>query len=343
MPGMRRDRLAPASDRPPPSRSGSDARDDTRSDSGPDDALQRAIQALLQRLRVERNCADNTVQAYRRDLDALAAFAREQGVRAWPDFDTAHLRHFLRRLHQERGLSPLSVRRMLSSARALFRYLLSEGQLQANPAAGLRGPRAARKLPQVLDVDEMARLLDFAPSTPQELQDKALLELIYSSGLRRAEVCALHWIDLDLESGLLRIEQGKGGRSRDVPIGRQAQDALRALRQLPGRNVSATAPVFISRNAQAIRPDGVWRRVRAVAQRQGIDKRVYPHLLRHCCGSHFLESSGDLRGTQELLGHADMVTTQIYTHLDFQHLARVYDAAHPRARRRPVHGRGSQD
>lgn len=301
--------------------------------NGDDSALYRPVQGLLQRLKVERRYSDNTIEAYRHDLDSLIAFARAQAITDWRDFNSGHLRRFLRQAHQERRLAPTSVRRLLSSARALFRHLVFEGELKVSPATGLRGPKAARKLPQVLDVDEIDRLLGFEPKTPEDLRDKALLELIYSSGLRRSEVCALRWMDLDMQAGLLRIHNGKGGKSRDVPIGSRACAALQALRDSDPAS-SGQAPVFRGQRGQALSGDGVWRRVRAVALRQGIDKRVYPHLLRHCCGSHFLESSGDLRGTQELLGHADISTTQIYTHLDFQHLARVYDAAHPRARRK---------
>lgn len=300
----------------------------------PDDtALSHAVQGLLQRLKVERRYSDNTIEAYRRDLDRLTAFARARAITDWRDFSAHHLRRFLRQAHQEHGLAPASVRRLLSSVRALFRHLVFEGALTVSPAIGLRGPKAARKLPQVLDVDEIDRLLAFEPQTPDDLRDKAMLELMYSSGLRRAEISALRWMDLDLQVGLLRIQKGKGGKSRDVPIGSRACTALQALRDNDPASTGHT-PVFRGPRGQALSGDGIWRRVRAVALRQGLDKRVHPHLLRHCCGSHFLESSGDLRGTQELLGHADISSTQIYTHLDFQHLARVYDAAHPRARRK---------
>jgi integrase/recombinase XerC len=196
----------------------------------------------------------------------------------------------------------------------------------------VRAPRAARKLPQVLDADEMKQLVDIPTDGADAVRDRAILELLYSSALRIAELVSLTWRDISLADGSVRVV-GKGSRTRLVPIGSKALSALRALRELdidsgPGD------PVFRSRNGRAISPQLVRQRLKLWARAQGVDKRVYPHLLRHSCASHVLESSGDLRAVQELLGHADIATTQIYTHLDFQHLARVYDAAHPRAKRR---------
>ena len=195
---------------------------------------------------------------------------------------------------------------------------------------GVRAPKATRKLPQVLDPDEAARLVEVPADDAIGRRDRALLELFYSSGLRLAELCALRWRDLDLHGGEVRV-LGKGSKTRIVPVGSHARAALAAWGADVG--VVADAPVFPGRRGP-ISPRAVQSRLRTLAQRQGIWKRVHPHLLRHSFASHVLESSGDLRGVQELLGHADIATTQIYTHLDFQHLAKVYDAAHPRAKRR---------
>ena len=304
-------------------------RDDEPALAG-DDALAAPVLDYLERLRVERGYSPHTLAGYRRDLARLVAFARRRGAAGWAALDAEHLRGFIAAEHR-RGLSATSVQRLLSSCRGFLDQLVREGVLPASPALGLRAPRAPRKLPQVLDADEMSRLLEFPALTPDDLRDRAMLELLYSSGLRRAELCGLRWGDLQLDAGLVRV-QGKGGRVRDVPVGAKAREALEALRALGG--AGAAQPVFRGPRGGAISESLVGRRIKAIAQRQGIDKRVHPHLFRHSCASHVLESSGDLRAVQELLGHADIATTQIYTHLDFQHLAKVYDAAHPRARRR---------
>ena len=216
---------------------------------------------------------------------------------------------------------------------------MRRGTLAANPATGLRAPKAPRKLPEVLDPDEMTRLVEVPDADPIGKRDRALLELMYSSGLRLAEVCGLRWRELDLDDGLVRVT-GKGSKTRVVPVGRHACAALKAWRAESAvagaaAHADAAAPVFPGRGGAPIGPRAIQLRLRQLARQQGIWKRVHPHLLRHSFASHVLESSGDLRGVQELLGHADIATTQIYTHLDFQHLAKVYDAAHPRAKRKP--------
>lgn len=295
-----------------------------------DDKLAIAVTQYLERLRVERGSSVHTLAGYRRDLARLVTFARDVPVMDWRGLNTEHMQSFIAREHR-RGQSARSIQRLLSACRGLFDDLLREDEIKASPAAGLQAPKAARKLPQVLDADEVARLLSFELITAEDVRDCAMLELFYSSGLRLAELCGLRWADLQLEQGMVRV-QGKGDKVRDVPVGRRARQALERLRKQGGDG--AGQAVFKGHNGEAISRGVVGQRVRAIAQRQGIDKRVYPHLLRHSCASHLLESSGDLRAVQELLGHADIATTQIYTHLDFQHLAKVYDAAHPRARRK---------
>ena len=272
----------------------------------------------------------NTLDGYTRDLQALAAWMEGAGIAALAKLGAEDLRGFIASEHR-RGLAPASLQRRLSAVRSLCKHLVARGELGGNPAQGLRAPKSARKLPQVLDPDETAQLVEVATDTPLGRRDRAMLELFYSSGLRLSELCALRWRELDLDEGLVRVT-GKGNKTRVVPVGSHARLALAAWRaDTPS---APSAPVFPGRVAAPISPRAVQLRLRAAAQRQGVWKRVHPHLLRHSFASHVLESSGDLRGVQELLGHADIATTQIYTHLDFQHLAKVYDAAHPRAKRK---------
>ncbi len=270
----------------------------------------------------------NTLDAYRRDLEALHAWTMAQGQQP-ESLHAEQLRAFVAAEHR-RGLSPKSLQRRLSACRSFYRWLLKHGRIAANPADAIRAPKAPRKLPQVLDPDEAKALVEVPTDVPLGMRDRALLELFYSSGLRLSELCALRWHDLDLAGGLVTV-LGKGSKQRSVPVGSHARAALAAWRD--EQRPRSDAPVFPGRNG-AITPRAVQMRLRHLAQRQGLFKRVHPHLLRHSFASHVLESSGDLRGVQELLGHADISTTQIYTHLDFQHLAKVYDAAHPRARRK---------
>lgn len=294
------------------------------------DALRVQVEAYLEHLVVERRLSAHTTENYRRDLVALLEWMDAGGIADFADIDGERLRGFIAGEHR-RGLSPKSLQRRLSALRSFFRYLLKRGRLAANPAQGLRAPKAPRKLPQILDPDEMTQLVEVPTDAPLGLRDRALLELLYSSGLRVSELCALRWRDLDLAEALVRVS-GKGGKVRIVPVG---SHALAALAQWKDDQRAATeAPVFPGRAGKPITPRAVQLRLRQLAQQQGIWKRVHPHLLRHSFASHVLESSGDLRGVQELLGHADIATTQIYTHLDFQRLAQVYDEAHPRAKRR---------
>ena len=282
----------------------------------------------LDHLQVERMVSPNTLDGYRRDLTALASWADANGhdlLRLGGE----DIRAFVAAEHR-RGLSPKSLQRRLSAVRSFYRWLLKNGRIAASPAAAIRAPKAPRKLPQVLDPDEAKVLVEVPTDVPLGLRDRALLELFYSSGLRLSELCALRWRDLDLDDGLVTV-LGKGNKQRSVPVGSHARNALTAWRVDTG--AGNDAPVFPGRHGP-ITPRAVQLRLRQLAQRQGLFKRVHPHLLRHSFASHVLESSGDLRGVQELLGHADIATTQIYTHLDYQHLAKVYDAAHPRAKRK---------
>ncbi len=293
-------------------------------------AIAAGTERFLQHLAVERQASPHTLSNYRRDLLSWQEFCLAQNLVDSDAVQFVHVQQFMAQEHR-RGLAPKSIQRRLSALRSLFKYLMKHGQLQHNPSAGLRAPKAPRKLPQVLDVDEAVRLVELPTDGDLGLRDRAMLELLYSSGLRVSELCSLTWRNLDLDDSLVTV-LGKGGKTRVVPVGSHAVNALKAWQQKSAPALQA--PVFPGRAGAVISARAVQLRLRQLAQRQGIWKRVYPHLLRHSFASHMLESSGNLRGVQELLGHADIATTQIYTHLDFQRLATVYDAAHPRARRR---------
>jgi integrase/recombinase XerC len=289
------------------------------------------VERWLGRLADERHASSHTVAGYRRDLAKLLRFMQEQQLDAFEALDANRMRSFVAAEHRG-GLAPKSLQRLLSSCRSLFRQLNREGQLASDPLLGVRGPKVRRKLPQVLDVDEATALVETDSGGPLAVRDRAMLELFYSSGLRLSELVGLRWLDLSLDDGEVRV-LGKGSKTRIVPVGRHAIVALRALGAEEG--MQADSPVFRGRGGAPINPRTIQLRMNKLALQQGIPKHIHPHLLRHTFASHMLESSGDLRAVQELLGHADIATTQIYTHLDFQHLARVYDAAHPRAKRKP--------
>jgi integrase/recombinase XerC len=291
------------------------------------------LESWSRHLVTERRCSTHTVSNYARELRALALWCDQQGIGEWRALDSQHLRTFAARSHAA-GLAPRSVQRRLSAARSFFGYLIRERVLAANPADDIRAPKAAKRLPASLDVDQVARLLEIPGEDALAVRDRALMELLYSSGLRLAELVGLDLPDLDLADATVRVT-GKGSKTRIVPVGRKAREALALWKKDRGTlaRVGETA-LFVGRNGARLSPRAVQARVAGWARRQGLPMHVHPHLFRHSFASHLLESSGDLRGVQELLGHADISTTQVYTHLDFQHLARTYDKAHPRARRK---------
>ncbi|WP_133500748.1 tyrosine recombinase XerC [Cognatilysobacter terrigena] len=294
-----------------------------------DVATPASVEAFLAHLAGERQVSAHTLDAYRRDLASLTGWSTAKSL-AIESLDGEHLRAFIADEHR-RGCSPKTLQRRLSACRSFYGWMLRHGRIAANPVAGLRAPKAPRKLPRVLDPDEAKTLVETPVDAPLGLRDRALLELFYSSGLRLSELCGLRWSQIDLDDGLVTVH-GKGRRERTVPVGSHARAALADWRASTG--AKNDDPVFPGRGNASITPRAVQLRVRQLAERQGLFKQVHPHMLRHSFASHILESSGDLRGVQELLGHADLSTTQIYTHLDYQHLAKVYDAAHPRARRK---------
>ena len=281
----------------------------------------------------ERRLSPHTAAAYRRDLDAFASHCAAHGLVSWRALDVHRVRAFTAEQHR-RGLSGTSLQRRLSAIRGFCDWLIREGELGYNPAHGVRAPKSPKRLPATLDPELVARLLEIPGDGVIERRDRAMLELFYSSGLRLAELCALDLGDVDLADAQLRVT-GKGDKTRIVPVGRMARTAIAGWLEVRG---GLAAPderaLFVGARGRRIGTRTVQQRVAYWARRQGLDRHVHPHMLRHSFATHLLESSGDLRAVQELLGHADVKTTQVYTHLDFQHLAQVYDAAHPRAKRK---------
>jgi len=281
----------------------------------------------------ERRLSAHTVQNYLRDLDALIAWCDANGLTDWQVLDAQHLRLFAARSHAG-GLAPRSVQRRLSAVRTFLRYLQRERVLSHNPAAEVRAPKIKRSLPETLDVDQMSRLLDIPGTDALSLRDRAIMELFYSSGLRLAELIGLDLGALDAADRTIRVS-GKGNKTRILPVGRKALEALENW--LAARSALAAigeTALFVGRNGRRVGQRTIQLRIARWARLQGLPMHVHPHLFRHSFASHLLESSQDLRGVQELLGHADIATTQVYTHLDFQHLARIYDRTHPRARKK---------
>lgn len=294
-----------------------------------------SVEQFLAELAHQRRVSPHTLTAYRHDLGLLQAGAGERSL----DSLRAHeLRRTAMRLHAQ-GLSARSIARTLSAWRAYYRWLGRRGRLAADPCIGLRAPKRPRVLPKALAIDQTIALLDVPPGVQGEdvlaVRDRAMFELFYSSGLRLAELVSLNCTGgLDLAAGEVTVT-GKRGKTRIVPVGAAAQAALTTWLQCRAGMASADEPaLFVGRRGSRLTPRSVELRLSAWARRQGLGLHVHPHMLRHSFASHVLQSSGDLRGVQEMLGHASIATTQIYTHLDFQHLAKVYDAAHPRAKQK---------
>jgi integrase/recombinase XerC len=295
----------------------------------------------------ERRLSAHTDSNYARDLAALVKFCDVHGLQDWSAVDSQHVRSFAAHSHAK-GLAPRSIQRRLSAVRGFFEFLVRESlqeqreqkrpagpaDIKNNPANEVRAPKAQRRLPETLDADQMARLLEIPAGDIFVTRDHAIMELLYSSGLRLAELVGLDLNGLRLADRTVCV-LGKGNKERIVPVGTEATSALT---QWLKERVSIAKPdetaLFVGRSGERLGRRAVQTRVAYWARRQGVSMRVYPHLFRHSFASHLLESGGDLRGVQELLGHADIATTQIYTHLDFQHLARIYDKTHPRARRK---------
>jgi integrase/recombinase XerC len=300
---------------------------------------QRAwIERFAGHLASERRMSPHTVAAYRHDLLMLQSFCDQRRIPGWSALDNVRVRAYAASEHAG-GLGPRSIQRRLSAVRTFYEFLMREGCCTRNPAQDVRAPKTKKRLPTTLDADQMGRLLEFRVHDAISTRDKAILELFYSSGLRLSELVSLDIPAIDFADRTVRVV-GKGNKTRVLPIGRYALDALkkwlgeRTALVKGAALAEGAAAVFTGRGGRRLSARAVQLRVDMWARRQGLGVHVHPHMLRHSFATHLLESSSDLRGVQELLGHADIGTTQVYTHLDFQHLARVYDAAHPRARRR---------
>ena len=293
--------------------------------------LDRHIDSFLSHLEVVRHLSPHTISSYRRDLDSFFTFLKEKND-SWEEVQDHHVRGFVAQ-ERRRGLSARSIQRALSSIRSFFNYLLDEEVVETNPAANISSPKSAQLLPKALDTDLVKRLLDFKPQGDIEIRDKAMVELLYSSGLRLSELCGLNMDSVSIKERSCRVV-GKGNKTRDLPVGEKAIQSLRDW-LLVRENISSDAnkALFLNKNGKRISTRSVQLRLERLSKKRGLPM-VNPHMLRHSFASHILESSGDLRAVQEMLGHSDIGTTQIYTKLDFQHLSKVYDDAHPRAKSR---------
>lgn len=291
------------------------------------------LDTFVDHLRHERRLSPHTLAGYQRDLRKFIAWSEQAGLTDLREIDSQHIRLCLASLHRG-GLHSASLQRWLSSLRAFFTFAQRMRWLEANPGAGIRAPKRARRLPKTMDVDQTSKFVAVPCDGWLSCRDRAMVELFYSSGLRLAELVSLNLADLDLRDGTA-IVTGKGDKMRIVPVGREACSALNVwLKQRAPVATAGEAAVFIARRGVRISHRAVQQRLHTLSVRQGTSERVHPHMLRHSFASHLLESSGDLRAVQELLGHANLSTTQIYTHMDFQHLAKIYDSAHPRAQRK---------
>jgi integrase/recombinase XerC len=295
--------------------------------------LTEAVAAFGQYLLTEKQVSPHTHASYTRDLGKLTRWAATRQLFNLSEIHSDAIRQCLGELHRQQ-LGPRSLQRWLSSLRSFFRYCLRQHWLGANPAAALQAPKAGRALPSFLDADGAGKFVDIAGNDFLEVRDRAIVELMYSSGLRLSELTDLQCADLDLTTGDVRVH-GKGDKTRLLPIGKLARQALEQWLQVRAGVAAAAGPVFISSRGTALTPRAVQKRFAHWSLVQDVNQPVHPHMLRHSFASHLLESSGDLRAVQELLGHANLATTQIYTHLDFQHLTLIYDQTHPRARKKP--------
>ena len=291
------------------------------------------MERYLEHLRVERRLSKHTESGYRQDLARLCHYCQKTDLAEWADMDAHSARRFAGDLRSH-GLSPRSIQRALSASRGFYKYLLQHRVARVNPFSGITAPKAEKRLPKALSVDQVSLLVAVKAKDPIAIRDRAMMELFYSSGLRLSELVELDLSRLDLKAGSVRVT-GKGNKEREVPVGRLAVAAVEAWLPYRGDLAAEDEPaLFVSTRGARISTRAVQQRIQHWARRQGLDTGVHPHMLRHSFATHVLESSGELRAVQELLGHANISTTQVYTHLDFQHLAKVYDQAHPRAKKK---------
>lgn len=298
-----------------------------------DTLIQPEIDRFISAQKNERQLSPNTLKAYSRDLQILEDWRIDRHYDNWSYFSPADIRDIAATAFRK-GLSASSIQRRLSAIRNFFRFLIREGLIETNPADDVSAPKKPRRLPRALDIDEVTHLMNVPADDTISIRDRAMLELFYSAGVRLSELAGIDLHDLDLADGSVRVT-GKGKKQRDAPIGSKAKSALSQWLKNRVEFAKVDEPaVFISKRGGRLSPRSIQARIDYWAKKLGLQQHVHPHMLRHSFASHMLESSGDLRAVQEMLGHADISTTQIYTHLDFDHLARVYDAAHPRAKKK---------
>ena len=291
------------------------------------------LENFLNQLRYEKRASEHTVSNYQRDLKRLIAYCVEKQLSDWTDLKQNDVRAHIAARHRQ-GIGSKSLQRELSATRSFYTFLLKNSLAESNPAQHVKAPKQARKLPKTLDVDQVNGLLEAGANSPLEIRDVAMFELFYSSGLRLSELNALDMADLDLSDRSLIVRSGKGGKSRVLPIGGKAVTAINNW--LQKRMIMTTAEntaLFVTTKGRRLGQRSIELRLAQWCKKKGLDQHIHPHMLRHSFASHLLESSQDLRAVQELLGHSNIGTTQIYTHLDFQHLAAIYDKAHPRAKK----------
>lgn len=295
-------------------------------------AEQGHLAQYLRYIRDIKRYSQSTLQAYQHDIGLFLSYLASVEIHDCTQVKVHHIRGFVAH-RRKQGLTAISVQRMLSSLRSFYKYLINQDLMTANPVADVRAPRGAKKLPKTLDVDQVDQLLNQTTANPLDIRDHAMMELMYSSGLRLTELVNVDLMDIELHAGQIKVT-GKGNKMRYVPVGQQACEALTIWLRTRSSIVAANeCAVFVNHRGTRISQRSVQKRMSDKARYSGVGTHVHPHMLRHSFASHLLQSSGDLRAVQELLGHANISSTQIYTQLDFQHLAKVYDQSHPRARK----------
>ncbi len=289
---------------------------------------------FFDQLKFEKRASVNTLTSYQRDMQNLSRYCIDKAIGHWTDLHQSDIRSHIAARHRQ-GISSKSLQRELSAMRSFYNFLLKKGRAESNPAQHVQAPKQSRKLPKTLDVDQITGMLEAGASSVLEIRDLAMFELFYSSGLRLGELAALNLADIDLADHSLIVRSGKGGKTRVLPVGSKAVRAVENWLQQRGKiNTNTESALFVSERGTRLGRRSIELRLAQWCQKKGIAEHIHPHMLRHSFASHLLEASQDLRAVQELLGHSNISTTQIYTHLDFQHLAAVYDQAHPRAKKK---------
>lgn len=298
-------------------------------------AAEEMLAGFLNQLKFEKRASVHTVSNYQRDIGRLSTYCKDKLIFNWTDLKQNDIRAHIAARHRK-GMGSKSLQRELSAIRSFYTFLLKNSLAEINPAQHIKAPKQARTLPKTLDVDQINGLLEAGTSSPLEVRDLAMFELFYSSGLRLSELSSLDMGDLDLADCSLLVRSGKGGKSRVLPIGSKAVTAINNwLQERTKISAIADTALFVTTKGRRLGQRSIELRLSQWCKKKGIQEHIHPHMLRHSFASHLLESSQDLRAVQELLGHSNISTTQIYTHLDFQHLAEIYDKAHPRAKKKP--------